>query len=48
MLGLAAFFEQSKRATQRIRRHLALVIGHAVGVELEPQMRRASLFRVLH
>ena len=45
--GLAAFFEQSERAPQRVRRCLALVVGHAVCVEFEPQMRRTSLFRVL-
>ena len=31
-----AFFEQSERAAQRIGRRLALVVGHAVGVELQP------------
>ena len=46
-LGLAALFEQSERAPQRVRRRLALVVGHAVCVEFEPQMRRTSLFRVL-
>ena len=36
MLTLATFFEQSERTAQRIRSRLALVVGHAVGFELEP------------
>lgn len=35
-LALAASFEQSERTTQHIRRRLALVVGHAVGINLKP------------
>ena len=47
MLALAAFFQQSERTTQCIRRRLALVIGHAFGVELEPQVCGTGTFWLL-
>src|SRR6516225_9240109 len=46
VLALAALFEQSERATERIRRCLALVTGHAVDFELEMQVLRIGLFGV--
>src|SRR5215475_1677771 len=46
-LDLATFFKQSERATQRIRRCLALITGHAVNFEFETQMCRISLFGIL-
>src|SRR5262245_42061578 len=46
-LDLVTFFEQSERATQRIRRRLALITGHAVDFKFEPQMGRISLFDFL-
>ena len=36
MLALDIFFEQPERATQRIRRRLTLVSGHAVNFQFEP------------
>jgi hypothetical protein len=43
MLALAIFFQHSKRATQLIRRGLALIVRHAVDLELQPQMRCTGL-----
>ena len=43
---MATPFEQSERLPQRVSRRLALVVGHAVCVEFEPQMRSTNLFRV--
>jgi hypothetical protein len=40
MIGLA-LFEQSERTTQRVRGHLALFVGHTLGVDFEPQMSHA-------
>jgi hypothetical protein len=37
MIG-RALFEQSERTTQRVRGHLALFVGHTLGVDFEPQM----------